>query len=176
MGSSTPAAVTPTGFTAAITSVNATGIRLCASYKLAVGTEGGTSVTGMAGNGGYAAVKVCYVFRGNVAATSVTLGDPGSQGTNNDPSSQVVTVSGGVPPLVVLGFYTAQPGGSGLVNPRTFSTTKDGEIEGISDGTDDGDLWMAYKIYNSSPADTTIDMADEGSNCLGSCYIEMSNA
>ncbi len=173
-GSSAPAAVTPTGFTQVATSVTSSNYRMCLSYKLAVGNEGGTSITGMTFSSGFGATKAIYVFRGDVAATSLIVGGANSQSTTGDPTSQNVTAASGLAPLVVLGAY----GGSGIagtVNPRTFSTTKDGEQEVVGDTiSSDCDLWLAYKIYNSAPADTSIDMDDEGSsNSLMSGYIQM---
>jgi len=71
--------------------------------------------------------------------------------------------------LIVLGCYVAA---INAVNPRTFNPAKDGEIQATAvDGPED--LWLAYKIYNSSPADVSIDMDDEGLfNALVSCYIQ----
>ena len=69
------------------------------------------------------------------------------------------------------------PGGygcaNGTVNPRTFtvggSAAKDGETQATGGSADN---WLAYKIYNSSPADVVIDQDDEGdNNALVSCYI-----
>ena len=119
--------------------------------------------------------KAMYVFRGNIPATSLVLGGNGTNSTAGDPAAQNVTAGSANPPLVVFGVYGAI-GLSGTVNPRTFSTTKDAEIEAVGDGTfsNDVDLWLAYKIYNTAPADTSIDMDDEGTgNFLMSGYIQM---
>jgi hypothetical protein len=169
-----PTAVTPTGFTAISTSITTGAYRACFSYKLAVGTEGGTSITGMAPSGGGGMAKIMMVFRGNKPATTLTVGSPAGQATTGNPTAQNCTAGSGVAPLVVLGAYGAWAGLSGLVNPRTFSTTKDAEQEITHNAmTDDHDLWLAYKIYNSAPADSSIDMDDEGTNVLMSAYIQM---
>jgi hypothetical protein len=174
-GNSTPSAVIPAGFTEAVASTTSTGIRMCLSYNLANGSEGGTVITGMAGNGGGSAVKVCYVFRGNRPATAVSVGSPVSEGTGNNPSSKNITSGSGIAPLVVLGAYTATVGAGG-VNPRTMTPAKDGELEGVGDGSSfDHDLWLAYKIYNAAPADVTIDMDDENFQIIMGCYLTMSN-
>lgn len=34
-------------------------------------------------------------------------------------------------------------------------------------------MYLAYKIYNSSPSDVTVDMEDEGAQLLQSCYLEI---
>jgi len=92
-----------------------------------------------------------------------------SEFTSGNPAAQTVNASGGAPPLIVLGCYVAA---INAVNPRTFNPAKDGEIQATAvDGPED--LWLAYKIYNSSPADVAIDMDDEGLfNALVSCYIQ----
>ena len=174
--SGAPAAVTPTGWTAVTASVTTSVIRQCSSYKLAVGNEGGTSITGMTGTGSVA--KVMQVFRGNSPATSVTLGDPDAQATSNDPSSQTVTAASGVAPLVVFGFYGAVSSGvsAGFLTPRTFTSAsggKDGELSSFANATNDTEVWLAWKIFNTAPVDCTVDMGNVDLNSLMSCYIQM---
>ena len=161
-----PTDVTPTGFTRVGSSLSGTspvvvGYRQNAWYKLAAGTESG-NLTGMDGTG--ADHKAMYVFRGNVPAAMLTLGDADGTIENTNPASQSCTAGSGVAPLVVFGAY----GSSGAVDPRTFSTPKGGEINPSTL------LYLAYKIYDSSPANTDIDMDDEGDmNALQSFYIQM---
>ena len=157
-------AVTPTGFTNA-SNVTITLYRLMLSYKLAVGTEGGTSITGM--NGNTFNQKVMYTFRGNVAATLLTPSTANGQATASAPTNQTVLASGGLAPLVELAAY----GGSTNSFTRGFSPSQDGSQE-ASGGT--SDLWLYYKIYNASPANVTVTMTDAGTaNCLQSMYIQM---
>lgn len=162
---SSPTTVVPTGFTS-INNVNAndgtTFIRQILSYKKAIGTEGGSTITGMTGSFGTA--KAIYVFRGNIPATVITPSTPNGQATSGTPTNQSVTASSGVSPLVVLGGY----GSSGSIATRGFSPAKDGEINPNSF------FYLAYKIYNSSPLDTTISMADAGVNAMQSVYVSMS--
>jgi hypothetical protein len=178
--SSPPTAVVPTGFTSIFNVTDAANYRIIASYKKADGTEGGASITGMVGSGfTNTSAKSILVFRGNAPATTITVGDIGSQLTTGNPTAQTITASSGVAPLIVFGFYVAFLAGS-LVNPRTFtvsgSAAKDGEIQSLRDGSlNDADTWQAWKIYNTSPADVVVDMDDEGDNFLGSCYIQMAN-
>jgi hypothetical protein len=158
-----PAAVVPSGFTTISNQATGNGVasprRQIASYKLADGSEASTSLTGMTAASGGA--KILAVFRGGIPIVSVVLNDVGGQTTDGNPTAQVVNASGGTPPLIVFGFY----GSNSAIDPRTFSTTKDGELS-------QGNLWLAWKVYNSAPADTSIDMADEGNvNILQSCYI-----
>lgn len=160
--------VTPSGFTRVGNSLTLTDIgtfvqyRQNAWYKKATGSESG-ALTGL--NGTTFNFKAMYVFRGDVAANTLTVGGAGEEITSNNPAAQNCAASGGVAPLVVIGCY----GSTGTINPRTFSTTKDGEI------TPAVNLYLAYKIYNSAPANSSIDMDDEGAvNGLQSFYISMS--
>ena len=103
--------------------------------------------------------KVLLVFRPNVPANSLSVG-PTSVATISDinPVAQTIVATGGTAPLVVIGFY----GSSGTIDPRTFtvggSAAKDGEV------SESNNLYAAYKIYNSAPADVVVDMDDEGTD------------
>ena len=165
---SIPTAVTPAGFTNDINVNDGVFCRMMLSHKIADGSEGGTSVSGMDGGDGEG--KLTYVFRGNRPIVSATVLDTAGQVTNGDPSAQVVNVSGVAASLIVIGGYAC---GTAAVSPRNFDTVKDGEINvSPTIGGGSGDIWLAYKVYNFSPADSTIDMGDEGSlNGLVSCYI-----
>lgn len=158
---SNPTLVTPSGFT--IPSGGNQGLnktRLVFSYKLAVGGESG-ALTGMSGN--LAMAKMMYVFRGNVPVNTLTLGAFNNEATNGNPTPQVVAASGVQTPLVVLGCYASE---ATVVDPRSFTPAKDGEISAINES------YLAYKIYNASPANVTVDMDDEaGPNYLFSTYI-----
>lgn len=163
-----PTAVTPSGFTNDINFNDGNTARVMLSHKIADGTEGGASVTGMDAPDGES--KLTYVFRGNIPISLVSVQDIATEFTTGNPVSQTANASGGTVPLVVLGGYLT----SGVaVDPRTFSPAKDGEINVALGGL--SDFWLAYKIYNSSPADVSIDMDDEGgNNALCSCYIQCS--
>lgn len=165
IAASAPASALPTGFTSISNSGFSTGgdsIRHRASYKLANGTEGGVSLTGV--NGANSNQKEIYVFRGNVPATSVTVSTPNVDVLSTNPASQNVAASSGIPPLVVFGCY----GSSGTINPRTMSPAKDAELNASVRS------YLAYKIYDSSPSDVSVDMDDEGDvNALHSFYIQM---
>lgn len=166
-----PTDVTPTGFTLIGTSLSNGLQRNNLSYKFADGTEGSSSITGM--NGTNTNSKSMLVFN-TAGAKSFVLSTPNEVASTANPSPQTVSASGGTPPLVVIGAYGSNPGGD--VSPRTFTVSavdaKDGEIneDGATSGTT-GQSWLAYKIYNSSPADVSVDMDDEGTNYLHSLYI-----
>lgn len=158
-----PTAVVPSGFTQIRSDNDGSSVRMIPSYKIALGTEGGTSITGMAA-GSFEDGKALAVFRGNVPISGVSIASSAGQITNGNPTSQNVTAASGVSPLIVIGGYAS----NAAVNPRTFTPAKDGEIN------PDTLLYLAYKIYNADPADTAIDMDDEGSgNGLQSFYLKL---
>lgn len=156
-----PNNVTPSGFTNVFNFLE--DARMSVSYKIAAGGE--TTISGM--NGGVENRKAAYVFRGDRAITAVSVSTPATQGTTGNPSPQTVAASAGAPPLVILGCYHTNTGAT--ISTRTFtvggSAAKDGEI------TPTANMYLAYKIYNSSPQDASIDMNDEGDNMLASFYI-----
>ena len=165
----TTTAVAPSGWTLAVSQA-ATNVSMAISYKIAAGTESGTTVSGM--NGGTAVKNlVMLVFRGSKAVSTVTVGSTHTQEVDTDPTAQVCAASGGVAPLIVLGAYSNAASGTDI-NPRTFTVggvaAKDGEINSNTDN------YLAYKIFNSAPADCTIDMQDHGTqNFLQSCYLQL---
>lgn len=167
-GGPLPSTVVPTGFTS-ISNVNdGVEIRAILSYKIADGSEASASLTGM--SGATDVDKALYVFRGDPVIETATPLDVEGQIVDTNPTSHTVGASAGAVPLVIIaGYATADFTEGGPIDPRTFSPAKDGEI------TPATDLYLAYKIYNSSPADVTVDMDDEGiNNTLVTCYIEAS--
>jgi hypothetical protein len=151
---SPPTAVTPSGFTKDHDSVNSAlnnDCRLIISRKIAAGTEGGTSITGMSADSNIR--KIMMVFRGSSAIATATPSSFFDSGfTNGDPSAQTVTASGGTPPLVAIGATMCRD----TANPTITMTPNDGTV---SAGTR---LRAGYKIYNASPANVSVDMADAG--------------
>src|SRR3972149_6788610 len=160
-----PTTVVPTGFTSIGNINDGFDSRQICSYKIATGAEASASITGM--NGTAENRKALYVMRPNSAASVVTIASVGGQFTDSNPAAQNVTAGSGVAPLVVFGAYGTD---SAAISPRTFSTTADGEI------TPSTNFYFAYKIYNSSPADSSIDMDDEGvANSLQSFYAQIAD-
>lgn len=163
-----PALVTPSGFTN-LANVTTGGARASLFYKLAAGTESGSSLSGM--NGDFYKYIALVTFRRSPAAATATPSSWNSQITDGNPTQQTVSSSGGVVPLVVIGSY----GSSGFaVDPRTFtvggSAAKDSELA-VSGNA----LYLAWKIYNSGPADVVVDMDDEFfGNAVTSGYIALS--
>lgn len=157
-----PTTVVPSGFTSLINANDGNINRLILSAKIAEAGDAGAVRTGM---DSLAETKLVVTFRGDVPISQFSFASPNSQITTGNPTSQSVTAASGLVPLIVLAAYFVD---GGAVSPRTFSPAKDGEVN----ATTVGDHWLAWKIYNSSPADTTVDMDDEGTfNGLLSCYI-----
>lgn len=155
----------PSGFTTITSDATATG-RTTISYKIADGTESGTTITGMGGTNG-ATSMILAVFRGNIPITSVTPASTAEQKTDSAPTNQTVTSGSGTPPLVVIATYENSASGS-AISPRGFSPAADGEIT-----TGNTHHFLDYKIYNSSPANITASMGDFGtSNMLASFYLQ----
>jgi len=159
-----PTSVVPTGFTQILELNDGGSARNIWSYKIAVGNEDGTSITGM--DGANTDRKAILQFRGDAPISSVTVQDIGSQITDGDPAAQVVNASGGVVPLIVFAGYRA----TANITARDFTPAEDAEIF-----TAPNQGFVKYKIYNSSPADVTGDMPDSSSNdnALTSFYLEL---
>ena len=160
--------VTPTGFTNIGSATLSTTDVISAKYKIATGQENGQSITGV--NAASVNRKFLLVFRGSGPLTSVTPADYAGEVTDGDPATQTINASGQTTPLVAIAAYNTAA--LGTIDPRTFtvggSEASDGELS-IGAGTFS---YCKYKIYNSSPADITVDMEDEGTkNGLQSFYI-----
>ena len=156
-----PTAVVPTGFTQISTTTNATNRRIISAYKIAVGGDASATITGMSFLN--AGVKGLIVFSTN-GATSAAVFDADIQNTDGDPTAQTVTSSSGTPPLVVIGLIRNQTAN------YSMTPTEDG-VATFSAGQQFG----LYKIYNSSPANVTVDTNDGGNNNLiNSFYMQVS--
>lgn len=154
--------VAPSGFTNIGSANLSTTYSTSAYYKIATGQENGSIITGIS-NGS----KALLVFRGSGPLT-VTPADYEGQITSANPTAQTINASGQSTPLVALAMYDVA---IGTTDPRTFtvggSDASDAEIT-----SDSQQFYVKYKIYNSSPADITVDMDDEGTgNSLQSFYI-----
>lgn len=155
-----PTSVVPSGFSSISDLSDTPTRRQILSRKLADGTEASSNLTGM--NGTSTNNKVIYVFRGNVPVETINVASVNGESTDVNPTTQFV-VPGSIVPLLIIGAY----GSTGAIDPRTFSPAKDSELN------QNTLLYLAYRIYNISPATTTIDMDDEGDgNILQSCYID----
>ena len=116
--------------------------------------------------------KVLLVYRPNGIVTTLTRGPAnpvaGENATGN-PTPQVIEADSLTPPMVLFGLFRGS-------NPFTtsvldFSPAQDRFT--AFDGNDPSTFWVGDKIYNTSPADTTVDMPDVGSQQLGSFSLRV---
>lgn len=101
-----------------------------------------------------------FTIAGGTAGTPVSSNQ---QATTGNPTAQTITPS--TPYGIGFACYMA----SATVSPRTSAVTATGEL------SDNNRHYMKYFIYDSiigaAPASFTVDMADEGTNLLRSCWI-----
>lgn len=162
---SDPTVVVPTNFTQ-IGSTNESGttnMRMVVSYKIADGSEDSASITGM--DGSLSDNKILWQFRGSGPITGFTVSTPVTQAVLGNPAQQTIAASGGVAPVLgIATFFNNNAGAS--INPRTTSITP------TRIGTSSAHLYGHAYIQDSSPADYTFDMDDEGDgNFLFGFYI-----
>ena len=161
--SGVPSNVVPTGFTQAGSPLAYSGgiIRTNLNYKILDGSESG-SLTGM--DGSFNEFKILTIFRPNRTINSVTIAGAALQWTDGNPAAQVCSANGQATPLLLFGAATSQG------TSAAFSTASPSFDSTIT--TSDGRGIKGYKVYNSSPADHTIDMNDlGGNNVLSSWYM-----
>jgi len=164
-----PPNVTPSGWTevgtATDTNPSFSG-RVKIDVKIALFTDASLVITGITGGDGND--KRCLVFKGDGRMTSVTPQDYAGVIANTAPSNQIANASGGTTPLVVIGTYGRR---NGTIATREFTPAEDQEfLDEVNDSH-----YTKFKIYNSSPADTTIDHDETGVGLeLQSCYLEVS--
>lgn len=165
MGRSSLAAVAPSGFTLinaeSRTDAGST-LTISLYYKVAVGTESGTTLTGMADQSDNA-IELLH-FRASEPIASITAGDVEGYASAGV-SALTCSASAGTPPLVVLGTYV--DGDSSGLGTISMSPAEDDTV-GVSSFSK-----IKYKIYNDSPQDTVVDMADTGNfNGSQACYLQ----
>lgn len=157
-----PTAVTPSGFTNDIQTIVAPYGGMVSHKKLA-GSE--SSITGMNGNSSNR--KIGLVFRPSSSFTTITASGSGSQLTASDPTLQTCDPSAETTAVILIGIAAISGGTAAFA---TFSPAADGNVT-----TSDSDLTTGYKIYNTSPQSTSVDMNDLGSNnWLASLYFTVS--
>lgn len=163
-GGTTPSDVIPTGFTGVVTVSNSVQ-RVRLSYKLADGSEASATITGMSATN---IRKYCHVYRrAPRPATALAIHSLASELTAGDPSAQVIASASGRAPLLCVGCYGVNSTAE-TISGHTMSPTEDGEV------TSSALFKQKYKIYNSAPADVTVDIGDRGAGTsLISYYMEV---
>lgn len=112
------------------------------------------------------------IFRPNVPATSVSVQSPHFEGTANAPAGQSITSGSGAAPSVVVVGWCAHVAVNTTQMTGTLFSGADAVLTGeLSAGSFRSSL--CYKIYNSSPADLAVAIADGGSSTgLCSFYFQ----
>lgn len=167
-----PVASTPSGWTLIKSVTLSTGTTPTVDsssavyWKYAAGTFGSGSSDASASVTPWATYTpggiAMYTFRCDISPTTVTSFSVNGVDQQTNPASQTVAGSSNSAPMIIIGWYGVNGDGTVTVDPRTFtvsgSAAKDGEINPRTN------MYMAYKVYNSSPADVAIDMDDEGNH------------
>lgn len=159
-----PTTVTPSGFTIEISDTNSSDPSAQANVSVlkAAGSEG--ALTGMNGSLNH---KVGLVFRPSTSFTTIVSNDEATQLFNLNPSAQTCDPSAETTAVILLGIAGCDASTAAF---STASPAFDGTVL-----TGDSDLIVGYKIYNTSPASHSIDMADLGDkNWLASLYLTVS--
>lgn len=154
----------PSGFTnLVLTEIAAVDHRT--GYKIASGSEGGTTITGMTGSDH---AVIMLVFRPTFSA-SVSTGTWNSEGSDDvDPASQTVTPPT-ANPVVVLYAVGSRDGA------QTFSSQSpsfDGTVS-VNNGSAES-LLIGYSVYNSNASEHTADVGNLGTRgTFHSGYVEL---
>jgi hypothetical protein len=154
-------AVTPGGYTN-LANINST-FRCEAHYKIAVGGDAGAVVNGINASSVWRFTAI--VIRPTAAIVTATPSTVNAEATAGDPALQNVAAGSGTPPLVIFAMYSCA---DAVIPSGTFSPAEDANIgNGAGQNFD-----VRYKIYNTSPSNTSVDQADGGAfNHLISFYI-----
>jgi hypothetical protein len=116
-------------------------------------------------------VKIMLIFHPDNPITTVTPASWDGHVTSNAPSVATIASGSGAVPLVVIGMAvdgdTATAPAFSVASPAfDAQVTATGDVCGMRVG---------YKVYNSSPANHDVDMADAGAvNMLGGGYLSVS--
>ncbi len=156
-----PTEVIPSGFTQIPSGAAGQLLRLTISKKILTGSESG-NITGQNGTSGNN--KTLVIVRGSRAIAGSTESTATYDLNINNPSSQVIAGSGGVAPLIEFGIACSS------ASTALFSTASPAFDAEISNAR----LRVGYKLYDSAPADHTIDMHDQGINILCGFYSQLS--
>lgn len=116
--SGTPADVIPTGFTSITTSV-LTKTRCTISYKIADGTEGGTVLHGLGGEGSEDSNKILLQFR-MPPVTSVSVSGVNAEITDGNPALQTISEVAPDGPRIVIASYCSTFASAAGITTDTF--------------------------------------------------------
>lgn len=160
---------TDAGWTLALYAQSGSGAtRLYCAFKILDGSEADQTYYNY--NGSPSNKAVLLVFRGDSPIRMASAHDAVGEVLDGDPATQICDAGDGSSPLVVLGVWAT--GTSGLGDTRVFTPSPDATVGVGSTVTHE----VKYKVYNSAPADTTVDIGDWGAliTAMGSFYVEVS--
>ncbi len=158
-------AVTPSGFTVIINdSSTADNSVVGIFYKIAVGTESGTTLTGMPDDSDNA-IELLH-FRGSSPITAVSVVDLESASSSADPGPFTCSAGSGTPPIIVFLSY-ADGDGSGNMVP-SMTPAEDGTVSAAAFSG------VLYKLMANESQDVVNDATDAGNmNHLESFYLQL---
>lgn len=165
-----PTSIIPAGWTALVQATDSSFRRLNALMRQLDGSESGVTLTGMTG---LFAIKTILVFRPNGAVSNLYPSTWLSEITGGNPSAQTIAASGQPKPAIALAV-AAQQGFGGSFYPAAFSVGSfDATVQSVATGgqVDGASTLVGYTLMNASPADLTVDKADQGQNGLISGYL-----
>lgn len=139
------------------------------SAKIANGTEGGTTITGM--NGTTSNSKVLFVFRGNSSVASFTVLNPAESATNGNPGTLSVSNSGPIGPAILV--CTASTYSAATVSFEAPFTTPAFDV--VNNSVSRLCVGLTTLGYNEAfTGSQAIDMTDYGSgNILTGLWLQL---
>lgn len=145
-----------------------TNMRMCLSAKIADGTEASSSIGGFMNDSKESAAV--YVYRPNVAATTITAVGYVSDTSNANPAAQTITASGTSKAHIVVAHYNSRNTSPTI----TYSgATSDQNFDDIGNA----DCRLAARatgVSSGGGSNVTIDINDNNSlNGVAGCYIEV---
>lgn len=147
--------------------------RLTKSFKLADGSEGGETLTGISlpSNAHFRTIaKFLVVFRSNIPIKEVT---PQSEtwsmvATLNNPAAQTIAAAGELPPVFCLAAFNHS-----VPENVQFSSggvdVRDGHV-----ANEDNSLSMVWRLFTDNPVDITVDMPTQTFNAMSSGFFLLS--
>lgn len=151
-----PSAVTPSGWSQLVNNADVSNLRCCVYRKvLTSGDVSAGSITGM--DGDLTDFKIMLLFRPSKTIATTTDSTWTQQATDGNPSAQNIAGNGQAAPLLAVAFAAVAAGGT--INPFSWSPAYDALITPANGANT---MRATYKIYNTAPADISIDIDDEG--------------
>lgn len=157
-----PSLVPPSGWTNLVDNAEVANVRAAVFRKiLTAGDISAGSITGM--NGDLLDQKVMLAFRPSSTIGTMTDSTWAQKGTDGNPVAQTIAGAGQPAPLLAVGFACVA---GGAPDPFSWTPAYDALITPVTTAIF---TRAAYKTYNTSPADISVDMDDEGGGNVLTC-------